>query len=351
MREENRLTAGGRVAWAEALKGIGIYAIVLGHFGELAGDFYHIVFCFHVQLFFFASGLFSSRSGALPLKDYLKKKALSLGVPYLFFGALNLAFFTLYEGAGLGGVAEKLKQLLFGVRNDLFCANLWFLPALFFAGLACYLIKKLIKNKYAALALIFALSAAFRIFKEEPTWPLGIDSGMRFAFWYALGDLAFEPLDALSRSPLGALKTKSKLTLAAATLLSVGIAGAAWPGVRWAFELIGVNLSINGEKAWRFVIALAFIWLCALLAFALKKIPALTRLGGRTLAVCCTEQAARVALIQIVTLFGLSIRLTNQIQTLLYAALVTFLCSHVIGAFLERYFPAAVGKRAAKGEW
>lgn len=345
MREDGYLTGGGRVAWAEALKGIGIYAIVLGHFGELAGDFYHIVFCFHVQLFFFAAGLFASRYDALTPREYLLKKGRSLGVPYLVFGLANLAFFTLYEGSGIGGVAEKLRQLLFGVRNDLFCANLWFLPAMFFAGLIYYLAKKLLKNKYAALGLCFALSAAFRIFKEDPSWWFGVDSGCRFAFWYALGDCAFKPLDALSRADSDDLSARAKWGLAAATLLSVGVAGAAWPGVRWLSELIGFDMSINAEKAWRFVIALAFIWLCALLAFALKRVPSLTRLGGRTLAVCCAEQAVRVTLIQIITLFGLSIRLTNQIQTLLYAALVTFLCSSVIGAFLAKYFPAAVGRR------
>lgn len=45
-----------RIAWVDALKFLGIFAIYVGHFGDSAGKLYLYVFTFHVQLFFFVSG-------------------------------------------------------------------------------------------------------------------------------------------------------------------------------------------------------------------------------------------------------------------------------------------------------
>lgn len=49
--DENR-----RIQWIDVAKGIGIYAIWIGHMGSVVGMSYEYVFQWHVNLFFFLSG-------------------------------------------------------------------------------------------------------------------------------------------------------------------------------------------------------------------------------------------------------------------------------------------------------
>ena len=48
-----------RYAWVDTLKILGMFAIYIGHFADLAGFSYSYVFTYHVPLFFFMAGFFA----------------------------------------------------------------------------------------------------------------------------------------------------------------------------------------------------------------------------------------------------------------------------------------------------
>ncbi len=75
-----------RLDWLDALKGIGIAAVVAGHIW--AGSvFRDEVYRFHMPLFFMASGAVSR---AVPTRLLAPKMLLALGLPTLSFAALFL---------------------------------------------------------------------------------------------------------------------------------------------------------------------------------------------------------------------------------------------------------------------
>lgn len=87
MAQSSRLTA------LNSLRGFGILLVVLGHTSQSVG-LVHWIFSFHMPLFFIISGmLFHERQ----FLDSVKKKAVSLLVPYLFFGIATFVYWTLIE--------------------------------------------------------------------------------------------------------------------------------------------------------------------------------------------------------------------------------------------------------------
>lgn len=72
------------INWINALKGIGIILVVLGHL--LAKDYPFVtpyIYMFHMPLFFFISGYLFKPD--LNFRSYFIKKFFSFGIPYLSF--------------------------------------------------------------------------------------------------------------------------------------------------------------------------------------------------------------------------------------------------------------------------
>ncbi len=120
---QTTVSSGSRIGWVDALKAIAMFCVFLGHFGENAGGFYVFVFMFHIQTFFFASGLFASKLTQLPLVDFLKNLLRRLVIPYLFLCALNIIAKLLFYPEG-ASASELIVQCLLGKRNEMFVASL-----------------------------------------------------------------------------------------------------------------------------------------------------------------------------------------------------------------------------------
>ena len=132
--------AGGlhrRLDWIDALKGIGIVAVVAGHVWT-RGPVRDAIYLVHMPLFFILSG-YTARH--MPWGKLLPGSLRSLGLPFLCFSILLIGADFLIEG--LRGVRPIFASWLQAAGTILFATEklrgpftiLWFIPCLFLARL------------------------------------------------------------------------------------------------------------------------------------------------------------------------------------------------------------------------
>lgn len=122
--------------WIDALKGIGIVAVVMGHaYGWRDGSILPLIYLFHMPLFFFLSGYLYKPSP--DLLGFLRKKTFHLLVPYAAFLLLIVVIPDVYRAIaihdfGLTEAKYSLKNAIYGGRRLEGAATaFWFVPCLF----------------------------------------------------------------------------------------------------------------------------------------------------------------------------------------------------------------------------
>ena len=122
--------------WIDALKGIGIVAVVMGHgFAWDSGSILPLIYIFHMPLFFFLSGYLYKPSP--DLLAYLRKKTFHLLVPYAAFLLLLVVVPEVYRGLsahtfGMPEAKSLVKTVIYGGRRlDGVAGAFWFVPCLF----------------------------------------------------------------------------------------------------------------------------------------------------------------------------------------------------------------------------
>ena len=121
-----------RVEHIDYLKGFAILMVLLGHIfiaKAPAGTHYpfcEMIYSFHMSLFFFVSGFLAYKTNKIKEKGavfFLKKRAVSLLVPYLFWLLIAPYFIK-------NSYPTNIKEL---INKFYFIPNLnyWFLPLLF----------------------------------------------------------------------------------------------------------------------------------------------------------------------------------------------------------------------------
>lgn len=143
-------------------RGIGIFLIVFGHSvsnksNPVTSYTISLIYSFHVPLFFFISGMLSSKKEFKNLKSIaceIKKKLYSLIIPYFIWNTVFLSYATLTRFIGN---MEDLSTLIKNSVVSLFSfggSPLWFLPALFFAFLYLYATSF---NKFVSFGIMMLL--------------------------------------------------------------------------------------------------------------------------------------------------------------------------------------------------
>ncbi len=135
---------GGRLAYFDIAKGVGIFLVVLGHCIPDAASptgisvngyriLHDIIYSFHMPLFFFIAGYMMSREKMIARGqcgfDIIKKRISRLLVPYFVVGILYAPFKILL--AGFSNKPYDIKELwmiFIGLNPD---GELWFLYSLF----------------------------------------------------------------------------------------------------------------------------------------------------------------------------------------------------------------------------
>lgn len=130
-----------RVEWIDVAKGIGMLAIIAGHFG--CPEINRLVFPWHVPVFFVLAGFFISTKGCFV--EFIFKKCWALLMPYLITSLVVVAGLSVCAWATGGKVVNVLQEELIAVAYGagspvtfFSCevsaiGNIWFLEALLLA--------------------------------------------------------------------------------------------------------------------------------------------------------------------------------------------------------------------------
>lgn len=86
MKQENK-----RTGWIDICKALAIYCMVLGHTGT-SQQVSTVIHVFHMPVFFILSGYCFNKKKNSNIMTFVKKKFLTLIVPYFIFGIALFAF-------------------------------------------------------------------------------------------------------------------------------------------------------------------------------------------------------------------------------------------------------------------
>lgn len=184
----------------DAMRGIGIVLVVLGHTLGISQGLEYWIFSFHMPLFFFLSGyvLKPARLSA-PFGQSVRHYARSLLLPYLAYSFLTYipwVLFTRHYGADAALHVPAWKPLLgtfYGIGIDGWLqhnAMLWFFPCLFlvhllYRGLAAIAQPGIQTSAgilvLAAIGLAMHALSAFR-------WPWSLEIALVALPFYAVGN-------------------------------------------------------------------------------------------------------------------------------------------------------------------
>ena len=187
-----------KIVWVENLRGIAILAVVLGHISNPIQEF---IFTWHMPVFFMIAGFFvdDKKSDAAFIISLSKRF-----IP-IYFIAMILGFGTEY----LKNILLDRSQI--NILRKIFMASvnmdfdalknsygfvLWFLPALFWAKLFLYYLKKYLKKPMLILA-VGILSLQISLVTDMP---LGLDEGLFVLLFVIAGNYILKTLNVLPRS-------------------------------------------------------------------------------------------------------------------------------------------------------
>jgi len=171
-----------RIVTIDAMKGLAILLVVLGHSfqGNLI-DFddnvvFRVIYSFHMPLFMFLAGLVAVYNIEIPVISYLKKKFLALAVPFISWYALDYFVTGTYHSIAVRTyIARVISSPDWG---------LWFLWVLFLNY--CLLVLSVKMEKGLG---IYAFLITFLLVLWCPVGILGIWVLKKFFFYFSLGYL------------------------------------------------------------------------------------------------------------------------------------------------------------------
>lgn len=165
-----------RIEWIDMLKGIGVIAVVVGHFYNNE-TLLQIISSFHMSLFFFVSGYLF-----LPQKigTWISKKYSSIIKPYIFFSIVSGVawyFLTTIQGKPYE-LFVVIKGYLWGDYTSIvYNRVLWFIPA-FFCTITIYNVFVNLMGERTAWVLSVLVGILWVCDVELPNLPWGIDEAL-----------------------------------------------------------------------------------------------------------------------------------------------------------------------------
>lgn len=183
-----------RLNWVDIARGIGIITVLYGH--AISGDsFRHIIYAFHMPLFFFLSGIvFNPQKNTLFL-PFLKKNIMSILVPYLGFALISYIIWllSLSDLPSLSTVGSHGVHILYGNSQGLFFnVVLWFLPCLFVTKVLFWTLTKYVTKPLHILMILFIVSVVgYGLYLYMPGIKLsfGFETALTALVFYGLGYL------------------------------------------------------------------------------------------------------------------------------------------------------------------
>ena len=342
-----------RVAWIDTLKFIGIYTIYIAHFLEGAGYMHKFAGMYVVQLFFFVSGFFALKhTKEQSISSYVNRQAKHILIPYFIFSIVNIGIIVIQENRAMKDILPLLKQMILGIRNQLFAPALWFLPCLFVVSIFFFIISKIVKKAglSALVALvIYCLASNLLPFDatETPKWIFNIDSALYYLLFYALGAFVYPYLTHLSWNEIKQKSGWQKYLLFLMTAIcgSIVIIVSAFTffGRKDYFIIYPIFARIP-FMAWLYpiFIAISIIILHIAIAMWLQRIPFLAILGKHTLAFCGNETIVKTLVPCILSLMGLTIQIVTPLHAYIYAFILLIISNYVMIPIEKKLFPKGI---------
>ncbi|MDD2972027.1 MAG: acyltransferase family protein [Lachnospiraceae bacterium] len=339
-----------RIEWLDTLKFLGIYTIYIAHFLNGAGNIYKFACMYVIQLFFFVSGCFAVRTlQKQSLFQYGKNQIRHLLLPYFIYSMLNIVIIVIQENRGIREVLPLIKQMVFGIRNQLFAPALWFLPCLFVVSLLFGILWKFTRKAGIVLLIsfvIYGLAANLLPFDatDTPRWFFNIDSALYYLFFFTLGAFSFDWLSHISIENWLSQYHKNK----GMTLIISAVVGAmvlpvtvlTFFGRQDYFTIYPLFAKLPLIK-WTYPIFIALIIIVfhIVLALWLQRIPLFHELGRHTLAFCGNETVMKTLIPCVLSLLGLSLQIATPLHAYVYAFILLILCNYVMIPIEKKLFP------------
>lgn len=328
-----------RIAWVDVLKLLGIFAIYLGHFGNMAGHLYPFVFAYHVPLFFFASGFFFHAPDRQSFLGFAVKKFCSIMIPYYIFALFEtLVYFINYDYES-GFIKPLLYELLLGRRNHV--GPTWFLSGIFTVIILSALLTILFRNRYLVLSVSFLLYAFYsHILSYLHIEPLSLlwnlDSAINYLVYFHLGHCLFPLLVRLEWKRNTPCRGNTVFLLCG--IISFVVAAIVYFKGEY-FLLLSNSLRIP-----ELLQTLVIILLNCICAKLLIHIPYLQDVGASTLILCGCEASSKVILASLLALIGVTPVYTSPLTTVFYTAGCLAFCYFFFVRFIHKYVPCLSGK-------
>jgi len=318
-----------RIAWVDVLRCLGMLAIFCGHMGHDTRIF-NFVFYYHVSLFFFISGMFAVDPGRYSFKQALGKHVKNILVPYVFLCVINMIVLLFAEGLDFWTFIKWTKQLVFGIRNQMPVATLWFFSCLFVMSVLFDIIHYVFKNKYIVLLLCICLYVlSITVFPNrpdaQPSWIFNIDSACMYILYYAIGfslkDILFE---------FGNKQGKQNTVFYLTTLILSGYTFLVYTDHDKLLEMLVYVAPSLYDYVAAPLRAILLILFNICIAKILSDSSGMSFAGRNSLWLCGNEAIARRIILLVISIFGGAVSCDNEFAVLLYGIVMIIVIMKVI---------------------
>ena len=166
-----------RQAGVDAIRVLGIIAVVVGHVGFEGAWVRSAIYTWHVPLFFFLTGYFWAPQRMMSIE--MRKRLATLGLPYVAWLLLITAVFLPWwaQREGALSVVDAVRPFLGGAYVGRPYSAFWFISALFVVAITYRLMQNLPTWAHWSVALV-GLAVAY----AAPTFLTAIPLGAGVAF-------------------------------------------------------------------------------------------------------------------------------------------------------------------------
>lgn len=180
-----------RIEWVDIAKGIGIILVVLGHCLNIDTPVFHIIFMFHMPLFFILGGyVFNNKKR---FQVFMCKKIQTLVIPFFCFYLMGLVV-TLIIPEWRDGLSKEgiIKDLWLADPNAIHNSSIWFLICLFWVQMLFWIISKMRWiTQITVIAFLYIVGMVYSyyrpVFMGYNRLPLNLDVVPIACMFFAIG--------------------------------------------------------------------------------------------------------------------------------------------------------------------
>jgi fucose 4-O-acetylase-like acetyltransferase len=333
-----------RLNWVDIARGIGIITVLYGH--AISGDsFRHIIYAFHMPLFFFLSGIVFNPQKNSQFFPFVIKNIRTILIPYLLFSVLSYGIWLLSRSSlpQVNELLTHMASILYGNSNGLFFnVVLWFLPCLFVTRLVFWVFTHFIKNLSRILFVLIGLSIISYIFSlvfPGIKLPFGIETAFTATVFYGLGYI----WNSKGKKVMQQIQVPSFAFIG--ILLVVTIVFASINFNLYGYQ-IDMRLNRYSNYVFFYIAALSGISAVVLGSMVLKKNSLLEKIGKYSLPLFVWHIIIFTYLTQFTRLF-ISSELFTQYRTFVIAPIFTVSTTLLIlaGSYLVTIFKTTLNKK------